>query len=241
MWLFIELSLNLPSCYLFLYLFHLFFVPFIHLKKILKHWYFSSLCIIFSCFFACHVIFDWTQNIINLILLDTGYVCISVNTLGFCSDSQRSYLARVWYFQVRRTIGLILPYSEAKLFSVIYPVNYTVFHSSCCEHIILGPSHMSHMVLPLILLGASFPGLRQLPHKCALINHQLAEDLKETFWESLGLSLRAAHSSLVLYLENSSSLHLPGLQTLSSTPGRLPGSAWVSASVLLQVLETLPI
>lgn len=149
----------------------------------------------------------------------------------FCSDSQRSYLARVWCFQVRRTRGLILPYSEAKLFSVIYPVNYTVFHSSCCEHIILGPSHMSRKVLPLILLGASFPGLRQLPQKRALINHQVAEDLKETFWKSLGLSLHAAHSSLVLDLENSSSPHLPGLQSLSSTPGRLPGSARVSTSV----------
>lgn len=171
-----------------------------------------------------------------------GYwICLYFCKYSYVLFWQWSYLARVWCFQVRRTRGLISPYSEAKLFSVIYPVNYTVFHSSCCEHIILGPSLMSHIVLPLILLGASFPGLRQLPHKCALINRQLAKDLKETFWEALGLSLRAAHSSLVLYLENSSSLYLPGLQTLSSTPGRLPGSAWVSASVLLRVLETLPI
>lgn len=47
-----------------------------------------SLCVVFSCFFACPVIFDWMLDTVNFTLLGTGYFCIPIYTYELYSEVQ---------------------------------------------------------------------------------------------------------------------------------------------------------
>lgn len=49
--------------------------------------WFVSLWAIFSCFFACLVIFYWMKDIMNLTLLHPRYCCSPVNIPEFCSGT----------------------------------------------------------------------------------------------------------------------------------------------------------
>lgn len=51
--------------------------------------------VVFSCLFACLVIFDWMTDAVNFTLLGVRNFCIPINMLEFCSGMQLGHLEPV--------------------------------------------------------------------------------------------------------------------------------------------------
>lgn len=86
---------------------------------------------------ACLVVFERMTGIMNFTLLSAEYFCIPINSFGFCSGTQLSYLAAVWFFWscfsdlLDRTgamlsVGLIIPHYWVK-------TPFCTFSGDLCE------------------------------------------------------------------------------------------------------------
>ena len=64
--------------------------------SVLISWFFFSSQILFSCFFPWLEIFYWFSNIVNIVLLVAGCLCIPIHIIYVYSVTQLSYLQRVW-------------------------------------------------------------------------------------------------------------------------------------------------
>lgn len=61
--------------------------------------FFFSLCVVFSSFFTCLVVFYWIPDFVNFTFLGVECSCIPVNIHGFCPE-MLSYLETAWSFWV---------------------------------------------------------------------------------------------------------------------------------------------
>lgn len=104
------------------------------------NWYFSSLWVIFSCFFKCLVIFDWMLDLVNFIFQSMKFFCILINILQFCSPAQLSSLKMILSFWVLllqfATRGQSSAKSRANNFQLLKQDPYVYFtkcpHDSWC-------------------------------------------------------------------------------------------------------------
>lgn len=70
------------------------------LDQFLINWFISSLCIVFSCFFVCLMIFHWMAYVVSFIWLVDRYSCILMNILELCSCLYLCHLKTVWSFWI---------------------------------------------------------------------------------------------------------------------------------------------
>ena len=186
-------------------------------------WFFYSLCIIFSCFFVCLIIFDWMPDVLNFSLLGAGFSFSLKNTRELCAR----LLGNSWIF-LRASfyklckVGLEEPYCRAdfaplwRWYAVEYSAQASTGYRLC---LLLGRN--GSCPRPVWAPGVAPPAPLPVVHSLASASFFTCKS-----WlvcRSPECLLCALPSGLAAWAFKSSHLHLPN----SGRPG---GLAWVSLS-----------
>lgn len=171
--------------------------------SVLFDWLFSSLWVIYPCFFVCPLPSDWMPDIVNSAFLGAGCSCVLTLILKLCSGTQLTYyLQRVGSFHVvfitlldvnisMVSLGQIIPQHYTRPFWLLgsmpqelwgFPVCWwgQAIFSALCEHQIL---------FTLIFLDGSFPPSGSfLTHTCWSVLSCVSEGDPLQTWNSLCVS-----------------------------------------------------